>query len=170
MSVTVSGARLYCGEVLHRRLAPAVHAFRQGVFFLRLRIDGPEQPLPALCSRNRWNLCGFYDADHGPRDGSPLEPWIRGLLARHGLACADGAIWLQTFPRVLGYVFNPVSFWFCHDRDGALRAVLADPELATLPRQVLGGGSNIVLTGDVKGLVLKVEVPGLRLASETDKH
>ena len=51
-----------------------------------------------------------------------------------------------------------------------LRAVLADTELATLPRQVLGGGSNIVLTGDVKGLVLKVEVPGLRLASETDKH
>lgn len=126
MSVTVSAARLYCGEVLHRRMAPAVHAFRQGVFFLRLRIDGPEQPLPALCSRNRWNLCGFYDADHGPRDGSPLEPWIRGVLARHGLACADGAIWLQTFPRVLGYVFNPVSFWLCHDRAGALRAVLAE--------------------------------------------
>ena len=51
-----------------------------------------------------------------------------------------------------------------------LLAVLADPQLATLPRQVLGGGSNIVLTGDVKALVLKVEVPGLRLASETDKH
>ena len=126
MSVTFSGARLYCGEVLHRRLAPAVHAFRQGVFFLRLRIDGPEQSLPALCSRNCWNLCSFYDADHGPRDGSRLEPWIRGLLTRHGLSCADGAIWLQTFPRVLGYVFNPVSFWLCHDRAGALRAVLAE--------------------------------------------
>jgi UDP-N-acetylmuramate dehydrogenase len=51
-----------------------------------------------------------------------------------------------------------------------LRAVLADPQLTTLPRQVLGGGSNIVLTGDVKALVLKIEVPGLRLASETEKH
>ena len=51
-----------------------------------------------------------------------------------------------------------------------LLAVLADPQLATLPRQVLGGGSNIVLTGDVKALVLKVEVPGMRLAAETDKH
>jgi UDP-N-acetylmuramate dehydrogenase len=50
-----------------------------------------------------------------------------------------------------------------------LLAVLADP-LATLPRQVLGGGSNIVLTGDVKALVLKIEVPGMRLAGETDKH
>jgi UDP-N-acetylmuramate dehydrogenase len=48
--------------------------------------------------------------------------------------------------------------------------VLADPALATLPRQVLGGGSNIVLTGDVKALVLKIEVPGMSLAAETDKH
>ena len=51
-----------------------------------------------------------------------------------------------------------------------LRAVLADPHWSTLPRQVLGGGSNIVLTGDVKALVLKIEVTGLRLASETEKH
>jgi len=126
MSAAGASLRLYLGDVLHRRLAPARHAFRHGVFFLRLRIDGAPQELPALLSRNRWNLCGFYDADHGPRDGSPLEPWIRSLLDRHGLACADGAIWLQTFPRVLGYVFNPVSFWLCHDRSGALRAVLAE--------------------------------------------
>ncbi|MEY4694853.1 MAG: UDP-N-acetylenolpyruvoylglucosamine reductase [Pseudomonadota bacterium] len=51
-----------------------------------------------------------------------------------------------------------------------LLAVLAEPQLITLPRQVLGGGSNVVLTGDVKALVLKVEVPGMRLVSETDKH
>ncbi len=51
---------------------------------------------------------------------------MRGVLARHGLQAADGEIWLQTFPRVLGYVFNPVSFWLCHDRDGLLRAVLAE--------------------------------------------
>ncbi|MFM8589073.1 MAG: FAD-binding protein, partial [Limnohabitans sp.] len=55
-------------------------------------------------------------------------------------------------------------------RSGAdIQAVLKDPQLVPLPRQVLGGGSNIVLTGDVKGLVLKIEVPGLRLAGETDK-
>jgi hypothetical protein len=119
-------ALLYTGQVMHRRYTPAAHGFRHRVFFLRLRIDGPAAILPALCSRNRWNLCAFYDADHGPRDGSALEPWIRGLLAGHGLGCADGAIWLQTFPRVLGYVFNPVSFWLCHDREGRLRAVLAE--------------------------------------------
>ncbi len=119
-------AWLYSGQVMHRRFSPAAHGFRHRLFFLRLRIDGPAVALPWLCSRNRWNLCSFHDADHGPRDGSALEPWIRAQLARHGLDCADGAIWLQTFPRVLGYVFNPVSFWLCHDRAGALRAVLAE--------------------------------------------
>lgn len=118
-------ALFYTGEVMHRRLAPVVHAFRHGVFFMRLRVDAPPARWPALMSRNRWNLFSFHDADHGPRDGSALEPWLRDLLDRHGLACADGAIWLQAFPRVLGYVFNPVSFWLCHDRSGALRAVLA---------------------------------------------
>jgi DUF1365 family protein len=118
--------QLYTGEVMHRRLAAAAHGFRYGVFFLRLRIDAPPGRLPALLSRNRWNLFSFHDADYGPRDGSALEPWLRGLLGGNGLACADGAIWLQTFPRVLGYVFNPVSFWLCHDRSGALRAVVAE--------------------------------------------
>lgn len=122
-----AAAVLYTGEVMHRRYSPAQHAFRHGLFFLRLRIDGtPQQALPALCSRNRWNLASFHDADHGPRDGGALEPWIRGVLASHGLGAADGAIWLQTFPRVLGYAFNPVSFWLCHDRAGLLRAVLAE--------------------------------------------
>jgi uncharacterized protein len=126
MNAMGSGALIYFGEVFHRRLAPAIHTFRQGVFFIRLRIDGSPPALPALCSRNRWNLISFHDADHGPRDGTALEPWLRKLLANHGLDCADGAVWLQTFPRVLGYVFNPVSFWLCHDRAGALRAVLAE--------------------------------------------
>ncbi|MFN9489309.1 MAG: DUF1365 domain-containing protein [Betaproteobacteria bacterium] len=119
-------AALYSGEVMHRRYAPAVHAFRHGLFFIRLRINGPGPALPRLFSRNRWNLVSVRDADYGPRDGSALEPWIRSVLARHGLHEADGPIWLQTFPRVLGYAFNPVSFWLCHDRDGGLRAVLAE--------------------------------------------
>jgi DUF1365 family protein len=64
--------------------------------------------------------------DHGARDGSPPEPWIRRLLAAEGITAADGEVVLQTFPRLFGFVFNPVSFWFCHDRAGALRAVLAE--------------------------------------------
>lgn len=50
---------------------------------------------------------------------------MRALLRDHHID-ADGDIWLQTFPRVAGYVFNPVSFWHCHDAAGQLRAVLAE--------------------------------------------
>lgn len=119
-------AQLYFGDVMHRRLAPREHAFRHGVYFVRVRVDASSRVDSRLFSRNGWNLFSLHDADHGPRDGSPLEPWIRGVLSRNGLDCADGAVWLQTFPRVLGYVFNPVSFWLCHDVAGRLRAVLAE--------------------------------------------
>ena len=71
-----------------------------------------------LFSLNGRNLFSLRVADYGPRDGSDLRPWIRALLTREGLPFADGEIWLQTFPRVLGYVFNPVSFWLCHDLPG----------------------------------------------------
>jgi hypothetical protein len=117
---------LFFGDVMHARLRPRRNRFRYGVFFLRLRIDEPLGLRRALLSVNRFNLFSFYLRDHGPRDGSALELWIRALLAREGVRTADGEIWLQAFPRVLGYVFNPVSFWLCHDRAGALRAVVCE--------------------------------------------
>ena len=115
------------GQVRHSRLRPAVNSFRYGVYtlLLPLRTLG-DAPLPTrLCSRNRFNLLSFHDADHG--DGrTPLLDWVGSLLASEGIDDADGEIWLQTFPRVLGYVFNPVSFWFCHRKDGALRAIVCE--------------------------------------------
>jgi DUF1365 family protein len=64
-----------------------------------------------LFSHNRFNLLSFFDKDHG--DGrQSLSKWIDDLLHAEGIHDADGEIWLQCFPRVLGYVFNPVSFWF----------------------------------------------------------
>ncbi len=115
------------GQVRHSRLRPAPNRFSYGVYtlMLPLRTLG-DAPLPTrLCSRNRSNLLSFHDADHG--DGqTPLLAWIDGLLRREGIADADGEIWLQTFPRVLGYVFNPVSFWYCHRSDGTLRAIVCE--------------------------------------------
>lgn len=121
----MTALRLCFGDVMHRRLRPAVHGFRYPVFFFRICLQRVDQVARPMFSRNRFGLFALHDVDHGPRDGTPLLPWIHGLLAREGVA-ADGEIWLQTFPRVLGYVFNPVSFWYCHDRDGGLRAVLAE--------------------------------------------
>ena len=119
--------QLCLGQVRHTRLRPLRHAFEYGMYFIRLPLRSMAQrPLATrLFSRNRFNLLAFFDRDHG--DGrQPLLAWIDALLRAEGVADADGEIWLQTMPRVLGYVFNPVSFWFCHRADGALRAVLCD--------------------------------------------
>ena len=113
------------GQVMHRRLRPAMHAFRYPVFYFRIRLQALEHVSQALFAINRFNLFSLHFSDHGARDGSPPLPWIRALLEREGVE-ADGDIWLQAFPRVLGYVFNPVSFWYCHGRDGGLKAVLAE--------------------------------------------
>lgn len=117
--------RLCFGHVMHRRLRPAVNAFAYPVFYVQLPVRDLPAAATALFSIDRGNLLSFRQRDHGPRDGSPLLPWIQRLLRERGLP-DDGEIVLQTFPRVLGYVFNPVSFWFCHDRTGALVAVLAE--------------------------------------------
>jgi DUF1365 family protein len=117
--------RVCFGRVMHRRLRPAAHVFYYPVFYFRVRLQALEQVSQAMFSVNRFNLFSLHFADHGARDGSAPLPWIRALLAREGID-ADGDVWLQAFPRVLGYVFNPVSFWYCHGRDGGLKAVLAE--------------------------------------------
>jgi len=119
-------AEIVFGQVMHRRLRPVANRFAYRVFFLRLPLTRLEHCANALFSIERPNLFSLRYRDHGARDGSHPLAWIRALLAREGLDCADGEVWLQTFPRVLGYVFNPVSFWFCEDRAGRTRAVLAE--------------------------------------------
>ena len=119
-------ASIGLGHVRHTRLRPARHAFAYRSFFLRLPLRTlATQPWPfRRLPRNRFGWLSFHDADHG--DGGDPLAWIDALLAREGIADADGEVWLHTLPRALGYVFNPVSFWFCHRADGALRAVLCE--------------------------------------------
>ena len=120
-----SPARLFFGQVMHRRLRPAANRFVYPVYFCLLPLSGVDQVANALFAVNRWNLFSFHFADHGARDGSHPLLWIRNLLAQEAIG-ADGEIWLQCFPRVLGFVFNPISLWFCHDHAGNLIAVLAE--------------------------------------------
>jgi DUF1365 family protein len=117
--------RLFLGHVMHRRLRPVVNAFVYPVFYIQLPLRDLESAICPFFAIDRSNLLSFWQKDHGPRDGSPLLPWITARLRERGLP-DDGEIILQTFPRLFGYVFNPVSFWFCHDRAGALIAVLAE--------------------------------------------
>lgn len=112
------------GQVMHHRLRPVANRFVYPIFCLRLPLSCLAQ-LPQLgIALNSWSWCSFYEHDYGPRDGSALKPWIAALLKEH--AAADGEVVLYTFPRVLGYVFNPISFWLCHDKDSRPRAVLCE--------------------------------------------
>lgn len=115
------------GLLHHNRLRPVINAFEYGTYFVRLPLRSMQDADfgTRVFSRNKRGLLSFHDSDHG--DGKqPLLQWIDGLLDAEGVLDADGEIWLQTMPRVLGYAYNPVTFWFCHRSDGALRAVLCD--------------------------------------------
>lgn len=145
----VNQPQLCFGTVSHRRLRPSAHAFNYGVYFMRLPLRTMANThldlgsLSGWFSHNRFNLLSFYDVDHCDSGLTPLL-WIDALLKREGINDADGEIWLQAFPRVLGYVFNPVSFWFCHRSDGELRAVLCEV------RNTFGERHRYLLdTGDV---------------------
>lgn len=118
-------AELCVGRVIHHRLTPRAHRFTHRVFFVRLALGALERAQNRMFGVNRAAPLSLRFADYGPGDGTPPRQWIEPLLRREGIA-ADGEIVLQTFPRVFGYVFNPVSFWYCHDANGAARAVLAE--------------------------------------------
>ncbi|ASJ24429.1 DUF1365 domain-containing protein [Laribacter hongkongensis] len=121
----MTNAYLVRGVVMHRRLRPVRHRFLYPVFAVRLRLSALDDTGNAWFGVDRCRLMSVRTRDYGPRDGSPLLPWIHRQLAEAGLP-HDGEVWLQTFPRLFGYVFNPVSFWYCHDAEGRLVAVLAD--------------------------------------------
>ncbi|VWC78478.1 hypothetical protein BLA18112_02473 [Burkholderia lata] len=125
MNARGESVRLLVGHVVHERLRPVRHAFRYALLQVACDVGRLETSSPAWFGVDRWRPLGIAARDYGPGDGSPLAPWMRARLAEAGIP-ADGEIWLQTIPRLFGYAFNPVSFWYCHDREGRLRALYAD--------------------------------------------
>lgn len=118
---------LLVASVSHTRTTPRRNAFSYGVYYLCMALDElPKLNAVRLLSYNRGNLFSLHDKDHGKADGSSFERWIRGLLNEWKLREADGRIMLLTMPRLFGYGFNPVSFWFCLDKQGNVRAVVAE--------------------------------------------
>lgn len=143
-----AGATLYEGHVTHSRLEPFKHAFRYRVFYGLFDIDrlGELDNELRWFSVGRFNLFGFDEADHGPADGSPLRPWVEETLERAGVSLDGGRVELLAFPRILGYVFNPLSIWFCHGPDGELRAVIHEV------RNTFGDRHNYVVPVVSEGL------------------
>jgi DUF1365 family protein len=116
----------YTGLVVHARQRPKAHRLRYRVFYLLLDID--ELPEVARRSRlfahNRRAPFTFHDRDHGARDGSPLRPWVDAQLAAAGITVSAMRISILCMPRILGYVFNPLSVYFCRDAEDRVVAVL----------------------------------------------
>ncbi len=113
------------GLVRHARLRPVAHEFRYPTWFLMLPMRSLRgRNVPGL-ARNRAGWVSFQDRDHGV-GGDDALAWFESLLAEAGITDADGEVWLHTYPRVLGYAFKPVSFWYAHAADGTLKAVLAE--------------------------------------------
>jgi DUF1365 family protein len=124
---------IYRGSVTHARLAPVQHRFRYRVFTLLIDLG----ELPALTKRlrclshNRFNLMSLHDRDHGDlgagdgaEPGTALRAWAERTLCAAGIAPPRGRVELLCFPRLFGYVFNPLSLWLCRDREDRLRAVI----------------------------------------------
>ena len=130
MTATDSIAQIGFGQVRHTRLRPKRHAFAYDTFFLMLPMRRLNEPgaLGGL-ALNRRALLSFHDSDHGdgrgPEEGGALA-WLTSLLEREGIEDADGEVWLHTYPRMFGYTFKPVSFWYCHRADGGLRAIVVE--------------------------------------------
>jgi DUF1365 family protein len=122
-------ALLGFGEVRHTRIKPVRNAFVYGTYFLMLPMRSLQHNGPGALTRNRFALLSFFDKDHG--DGRSAEhggalAWLDALLQSEDITDATGEVWLHCYPRVLGFTFKPVSFWYCHRPDGSLRAIVVE--------------------------------------------
>ena len=123
------------GQVRHSRLRPQRHAFAYPTYFLMLPLRSlqGQAPQPGQWRINRPGALSFFETDHGdgrsPEQGGAIA-WLDEVLQHEGIHDATGEAWLHAYPRVLGYTFKPVSFWYCHraadDQDGALRAIVVE--------------------------------------------
>ena len=117
---------IYNGKVIHKRFKPKEHYFKYNVFSLFLDLDEiniiNKQIL--FFSHNKFNLISFYEKDHGNRDGSSLADWVKKSLKTIGVNIENIKIKLLCYPRIFGYVFNPLSIFFVYDKKSNLIAIL----------------------------------------------
>lgn len=116
------------GLTFHGRKGAVENAFRYTVDYVLFDAEDTAPAAPALFSRNRGRLFALHDTDHGgaPNVGHGAA-WVRNVLCEQGLdSFGIGSIELLAQPRVLGHVFNPVSFWLVRDTAGSLRVVIPE--------------------------------------------
>ena len=145
------------GTVRHRRVRPFYYGLRHGVWYLALDVDEAPSVFGRLrlLRRNGRNVLAFRDADHLVPPADDIAIGIRAHLAADGLDATGWRITLIANARVLGYVFDPASFWLCHDADGTLQAVVVEVHntfherhLYTLRRSTPAAGDPFAATMD----------------------
>jgi DUF1365 family protein len=119
---------IYAGTIRHRRFHPAPHAFTYRLFMSLLDIDHIEAAMRVSpwTSFNRFNWAAFDDRDHLPQFSGTLRERLEAGARADGRALPDGRVLLLTHLRYAGYVFNPISIYYCFDRSEELRLAMAD--------------------------------------------
>ena len=117
---------IYNGTVIHKRFKPKIHYFKYKVFSLLIDLSEIENLSKKIkfFSYNKFNLVSFYEKDHGNRDGSSLVSWVKKNLEDININSENVKIKLLCYPRILGYVFNPLSVFYIYDESEKLICIL----------------------------------------------
>ena len=117
---------IYNGNVIHKRFKPKEHYFKYKVFSLLIDLDELNiiKEKIKIFSYNKFNILSFFDNDHGPRDGTSIKDWVKKNLKSIGIYEDAIQIKLLCYPRIFGYVFNPLSVFFIYNQHSELISIL----------------------------------------------
>jgi len=117
---------IYNGKVIHKRFKPKVHYFKYKVFSLLIDLSELEilDKKVNFFSYNKFNLISFYEKDHGDRDGSSLTSWVKKNLEKYNIQAKDIKIKILCYPRIFGFVFNPLSVFYIYNLEDQLISIL----------------------------------------------
>ena len=121
----IKNSKIYTGKVIHKRFKPKEHYFKYNVFSLLIDLNELEEinKYIKFFSYNKFNIISFYDKDHGDRDGSSVKLWVKKNLRNIGIMTEDVRIKLLCYPRIFGYVFNPLSTYFIYNKHSELISI-----------------------------------------------
>tara|TARA_Y100000590_G_scaffold268861_1_gene301916 strand:- start:1208 stop:1975 length:768 start_codon:yes stop_codon:yes gene_type:complete len=122
----IKESSIYIGNVIHKRFKPKIHFFKYKVFSILIdlsEINLLDKSLK-IFSYNKFNIISFYDEDHGPRDGTSLKEWVVKNLIENKVNTEEIKIKILCYPRIFGYVFNPLSVFFIYNKQSELISIL----------------------------------------------
>lgn len=117
---------IFKGTIYHKRFYPKKHSFTYNVFYLKFSLKNIDSLENVFFSHNKFNFFSFSDCDHGYRNNSSLIAFSQDVLSKNNINEIVDDIVIHTMPRVLGFVFNPVSFFYLKDKNGKHIAVIAE--------------------------------------------